>query len=167
MSARTTGSPNCSTIRPSAAVPLAQAATRAQVGELGFGRQGLAPAEAVALRQGPGLDMNALVVDRAAVRGLEPNVSPPMSAWRPRAAVKNRRPTAPKTGMTKVMSGRWIPPGAEGVQAKASPGRMSGLAASAAFALAPMRPRCAGLCGALAIRSPAASKTARRNPGAP
>ena len=47
-------------------------------------------------------------------RGSEPGVMPPMSAWCPRSATK---PTgvgplavAAKTGATRVMSGRWVPP---------------------------------------------------------
>ena len=38
---------------------------------------------------------------------------------------------------------------------------MPGFWAMIAFTLAPIEPRCTGMCGALAIRSPAASKTAQ------
>ncbi len=43
--------------------------------------------------------------------GIEPGWMPPTSAWWPRAATKNAGSAPPeKTGMTTVMSGRWVPP---------------------------------------------------------
>ena len=44
--------------------------------------------------------------------GMEPGVVPPTSAWWPRAATNQAGAASPSanTGMTTVMSGRWVPP---------------------------------------------------------
>ena len=42
--------------------------------------------------------------------GMDPGVIPPTSAWWARAAVKNTSSSPSNTGMTTVMSGRWVPP---------------------------------------------------------
>ena len=45
--------------------------------------------------------------------GIEPGAIPPISAWWPRAATYQAgaaSPSAAKTGMITVMSGRWVPP---------------------------------------------------------
>jgi len=43
--------------------------------------------------------------------GIDPGVAPPTSAWCPREATKKLGAAASRnTGVTTVMSGRWVPP---------------------------------------------------------
>ena len=70
-------------------------------------------------------------------------------------------PSAPNTGDTTVMSGRCVPPAYGELTRNASPLRMSAAySSSTAATLAPMEPRCTGMCGALATRLASASKIA-------
>ena len=96
--------------------------------------------------------------------GMEPGVSPPMSAWWPREPTQKRTvpPASSNTGVTTVTSGRWVPPRYGSLRTNTSPGAMRpALSAITALTLAPIEPRWTGMCGALAISAPVASKTAQ------
>ncbi len=96
--------------------------------------------------------------------GIEPGVMPPISAWWPREATRNSSsaPSVSKTGVTTVTSGRWVPPWYGSLIAYTSPGRISpARRRSTSLMDSPIEPRCTGMCGALAIRLPSASKRAQ------
>ena len=83
----------------------------AQVGEA-LARVAHPGDEAVERRGGRagGRDHHALLIEAAGEGGHRTGVGPPTSAWWARAAAKPKSSPAMKTGETRVMSGRWVPP---------------------------------------------------------
>jgi len=70
-------------------------------------------------------------------------------------------PPSSNTGVTTVMSGRWVPPLYGSFSTKTSPGRMAPrLRAMTVRMDSPMEPKCTGMCGALAISCPSGSNSA-------
>ncbi|COW19889.1 Uncharacterised protein [Mycobacterium tuberculosis] len=92
---------------------------------------------------------------------------PPISAWCPREATKNRTSSPPvlNTGVITVMSGRWVPPWYGSLTAYTSPGFMPlKRRRITSLTVVPIEPRCTGMCGALATRLPSGSNSAQENP---
>ena len=96
--------------------------------------------------------------------GMDPGVIPPISAWWPRAATtkSSSLPARSNTGVTTVMSGRWVPPWYGSLSTYTCPGLIRpALRRSTIRMLSPIDPKWTGMCGALAIRLPSASKRAQ------
>ena len=84
--------------------------------------------------------------------GMDPGVSPPMSAWWAREASRNSGSPSTNTGATHVTSGRWVPPRKGSLSMKTSPGER--FSAATDLAANDIDPRCMGIWAAWAIISP-------------
>ena len=103
--------------------------------------------------------------------GIEPGVMPPMSAWWAREATKNEGRVPPRRREDRAHDrdvrqvraarvGRIQHPGAAAAAVRRP------FASITARTLAPIEPRCTGMCGAFAMRAPRRRRGRRRNRGA-
>ena len=90
--------------------------------------------------------------------GIEAGVGPPTSAWCARLAANPASPSSAKTGVIRVMSGRWVPPANGSFRIQDSPGCWgSPITAATASGI---EPRWTGMCSACMTSSPLRSNRA-------
>mmetsp|Transcript_294 Transcript_294/g.1368 ORF Transcript_294/g.1368 Transcript_294/m.1368 type:complete len:216 (+) Transcript_294:1007-1654(+) len=95
--------------------------------------------------------------------GMDPGVIPPTSAWCPLDATRNTISPCLNTGVTTVMSGRWLPPALGWLVTRTSPSFSPPFCAqwfSCHRTVSLMAPRCTGTCGAFATKPPSGPNSA-------